>query len=47
MLLCDYICIYGDVCNVYDNVVDETALDTYRFVMAVLYEEEALYRGCF
>lgn len=40
MLLIDYICIYGDVCA-------GGSIDAYRFVMYVLYEEEALYRGCF
>lgn len=40
MRLSDYICIYG-------IASDGVPVETWRFIMAVLYEEEALFRGCF
>lgn len=40
MTLSEYICVYGIAC-------DGVPVDTWRFIMAVLYDDEALYRGCF
>lgn len=40
MILSDFICVYGIEC-------DSVPVEVWRFIMAVLYEEEALYRGCF